>query len=212
MKNISILTLVALAAVNVGCKGSSKNDVVPDEQPHYQSLEPPQATQEGKKRSVVDDLLEMKSFDEAVSFAKPFMIPKFGETSQGAQLLAIWSVSHDISWSDVSITPGKSMTSFSKVMKDQSEELGKHMCVAGFLIQIEVKHLSNSKVADGLLMDEAERLYSFSALGSSGDLVAKSSAKFCGVVTGRFDYSNSGGGAGHAVELVGMFDLKENKR
>lgn len=31
------------------------------------------------------------------------------------------------------------------------------------------------------------------------------------VVTGNYDYSNSAGGTGHAVDLVGMFDLPENK-
>jgi hypothetical protein len=31
------------------------------------------------------------------------------------------------------------------------------------------------------------------------------------VVTGKYSYANSGGGTGHAVTLVGVFDLPENK-
>jgi hypothetical protein len=30
-------------------------------------------------------------------------------------------------------------------------------------------------------------------------------------VTGRYDYHDSGGGTGHAVQVVGMFDLPENR-
>lgn len=40
---------------------------------------------------------------------------------------------------------------------------------------------------------------------------ANRSARFCGVVTGLYDDSNSGVGVGHAVQMVGMFDLPENK-
>jgi hypothetical protein len=36
-------------------------------------------------------------------------------------------------------------------------------------------------------------------------------ARFCGVVTGLYDYSNSGGGTGHTADIVGMFDLPESK-
>jgi hypothetical protein len=32
------------------------------------------------------------------------------------------------------------------------------------------------------------------------------------VVTGRIDYSNSGGGTTHAIQLVGMFKLPVNTR
>lgn len=51
----------------------------------------------------------------------------------------------------------------------------------------------------------------FAAVASTGELVAQSSANFCGVTTGKYSYSNSGGGTTHAVFLVGMFDLPENK-
>jgi hypothetical protein len=32
------------------------------------------------------------------------------------------------------------------------------------------------------------------------------------VVAGKYDYVNSGGGTGHAVAAVGMFDLPDNRR
>ncbi len=39
----------------------------------------------------------------------------------------------------------------------------------------------------------------------------RSQERFCGVVTGLFDYANSGGGTGHAVAIVGLFDIAENR-
>ncbi len=60
-------------------------------------------------------------------------------------------------------------------------------------------------------MSNGGNIYRFLAAGSSGTLVPQSYGRFCGVVTGTYDYSNSGGGTGHAVEMVGMFDLPENK-
>lgn len=47
--------------------------------------------------------------------------------------------------------------------------------------------------------------------GSTATLVQQSRARLCGVVIGTYDYSNSAGGKGHAVSLVGMFDLAENR-
>jgi hypothetical protein len=61
-------------------------------------------------------------------------------------------------------------------------------------------------------MNGAENLYRFYAVGSTGSIVESSSARFCGVAIGKYDYTNSMGGAGHAVAAVGMFDLPENRK
>ena len=37
-------------------------------------------------------------------------------------------------------------------------------------------------------------------------------ARFCGIATGRDTYANTGGGTTHAVRVVGMFDLPENRK
>ena len=52
---------------------------------------------------------------------------------------------------------------------------------------------------------------SFFAVQSTGDLVEGSRARLCGVVTGRYSYSNTGNGTTHAVKVVGVFDLAENR-
>jgi len=63
----------------------------------------------------------------------------------------------------------------------------------------------------GLVMSNAGNLFHFDAVGSTGTLVGTNYARICGVITGLYDYSNSAGGTGHAVQIVGMFDLPENK-
>ncbi len=81
----------------------------------------------------------------------------------------------------------------------------------GKIIQIAVEKEDIGKFHVGLIISDAGNLYRFLGVRSSGTLVGDSRAKFCGVVTGKYDYSNSAGGTGHAVKLVGMFDLPENR-
>jgi hypothetical protein len=52
----------------------------------------------------------------------------------------------------------------------------------------------------------------FYAVGETGDLVAGSRTRLCGIVTGLHSFLNSGGGVTHAIRAVGMFDLPENRR
>jgi hypothetical protein len=113
-------------------------------------------------------------------------------------------------WADVAVA--KDETSFALVRKDADEARGKRMCTSGQVVQIEVQKIPGAgKHSEGLLMSSAGNIYNFIAAGSSGELVERSYARFCGVVTGKYDYSNSAGGEGHAVEIVGLFDLPENK-
>ena len=86
------------------------------------------------------------------------------------------------------------------------------MCSSGTLVEIHKTLLQDQKVYWGLLMTYSQQLVSFWAVGSTGKLVENHGAKFCGFVTGLYDYNNSSGGAGHAVEAVGYFQLPENKR
>lgn len=129
--------------------------------------------------------------------------------SRGSLLFTVWAAKH-MHWSDVSVA--KDETSYALVRKDSESERGKRMCTSGQLVQIEVERLpTGGKVSTGLLDSNAGNLYHFITAGSSGQLVEQSYARVCGVVTGSYDYENSAGGTGHAVGLIGMFDLPENK-
>jgi hypothetical protein len=75
-----------------------------------------------------------------------------------------------------------------------------------------VEKADGNKFYNGGLVDHYGHIYRFIAVRSTGDLVAGSVAHFCGVVTGKQSYANSVGGMAHAVFLVGMFVLPENKK
>jgi hypothetical protein len=90
--------------------------------------------------------------------------------------------------------------------------LRKLLCASGEIVEITAEHSDAGKIYLGGLVDATGTIYRFAAVGSTGDLVQGSSGAFCGVVTGRIDYSNSGGGTTHAIQLVGMFKLPVNTR
>ena len=148
------------------------------------------------------------TLEQALTLAKPIMGDSSNETDVGAKLLALWAMNH-MKWSDVGVAEDE--TSHALARKDSDEARGKRLCTTGTVIQIESLKSATGKYFTGLTMTGAGNIFHFTAVGSSGTLVARSSARLCGVVTGLYDYSNSGGGVGHAVELVGMFDLPENK-
>jgi hypothetical protein len=130
------------------------------------------------------------------------------ETSRGALMLALWANTR-LRWSDVAVD--KNETSFALIRKDSDASRGKRLCIRGTLIQIQKEGGGDATFFTGLMLTGNSQLASFIAVGSTGELVERRSARFCGVVIGRYDYSNSGGGKGHAVSVVGMFDLPENR-
>jgi hypothetical protein len=133
------------------------------------------------------------------------------DDSDGTMLFAAWASNH-MRWTDVAVT--KDETTYALTRKDSDEARGKRLCASGSIIQIEVHKLKDQgigKLATGLLMSYGGNIFEFMAAGSTGDLVQNSQARLCGVVTGTYDYTNSAGGTGHAVTVVGMFDLPENK-
>ena len=155
-------------------------------------------------------LMSKTTFVEALQIVRPAMDDAFrGEWSRGGLMLALWASAH-LRWQDVEVN--KNETSFALVRKDSEEARGKKMCTSGNLVQIEKEGEGVAKVYSGLLINDYGNIYSFYAAGSTGDLVARSRARLCGVVIGTYDYPNSAGGEGHAVALVGMFDLPENKK
>lgn len=155
---------------------------------------------------------KIDTLTEAVAFFRPRMFDQFDAPSDGTVGLAKWAADH-LKWSDVEVV--KNETGFGMIKKEPDDQVGKRMCASGRVIQIQRQKLSDSpaKLYDGLLMvgGLGGDLIQFWVAGSSGEIVEKSEARICGVVTGRFDYTNSAGGTGHAVSVVGMFDLPENK-
>lgn len=149
------------------------------------------------------------TLDQALKVAKPLMTDTHNEESPGAIVLGAWGIKHMV-WSDVGVTKNETTTAL--IHKDSDEARGKRMCVGGSIIEIHIDKSDFGKVGLGLLVLDNAELVHFIAVGSSGALVKDSPARFCGVVTGIYNYSNSGGGTGHAVNVVGMFDLADNRK
>lgn len=120
--------------------------------------------------------------------------------------LVLWSVTK-MTWAAIQAQPTSKRA---LVFKDSEPERGKRICVSGIISEISVERLDEGKVAHVGLYVNGD-VYMTVAVGSTGELVEQSNARFCGVVVGKFSYSNSGGGTTHAVRLVGMFDLKANR-
>lgn len=174
--------------------GASRPDQAPPPDP-----EPP---------SLAEQIEAKSSAADAFRFARPHMTDTYDATSKGAFLFAQWAAAH-LRWGDVHVE--RDETSPARVRKDADAERGKRMCYSGRIVQIARTDLvAGRRVFMGLLLARRMQIFHFLAAGSTGDLVENSRARFCGFVTGTYDYSNSGGGSSHAVELVGMFKLPEN--
>jgi hypothetical protein len=159
--------------------------------------------------SPIDRLLAITDLEPAIAQVKPEMTDTDDEVSPGALMLTIWAAAH-LRWSDVAVR--RNETSFALVHKDPDAARGKRMCARGMIIQIQKEDLGEAAAFSGLLLSGYSHILSFFAVGSTGELVERSHARFCGVVIGTYDYSNSGGGKGHAVSMVGMFDLRATRK
>jgi hypothetical protein len=152
--------------------------------------------------------LSYKTLNEALNAYVP-MMSDFAETevSKGALLLAAWS-SNNLNWENLnSVNSSK----YKLMMKDSDSERGKRLCVSGQIVEIAKEKSDTFNIYSGGLVDNYFNIYRFIAVKDTGDLVAGSHAKFCGIFTGKNDYSNSQGGVAHSVHLIGIFDLPSNK-
>ncbi|PPD34924.1 MAG: hypothetical protein CTY21_09395 [Methylomonas sp.] len=146
---------------------------------------------------------------DAIDYAKREMSDIQGEgVSAGAAFLALWS-SYSLKWADLqTIEKGK----YGLVMKDSSTQIGRRLCMSGSVIEIERDRTVSQPIFIGGLIDNEGKIYRFVAVGSTGEIVGGTNAKFCGIIAGQQHYANSIGGVAHAVALIGMFDLPENKK
>lgn len=114
-------------------------------------------------------------------------------------------------WSQLDALPE---TSFGKLKKDPSAERGKRLCATGLVGDI--TEASPAEMPKGSIyggkMAEGANVITFYAVGSTGNIVQGSTARFCGVATGIYSFPNSLGTTTHSVLASGMFDLPENRK
>jgi len=161
------------------------------------------------KKNPIDVIMDHRSLSGAISYAKKYMGSTRDKPSKGALIFGAWSMKR-LKWSELQLVE---KTKYALVEKDPETEIGKKMCVRGKVIQIRAERTSYGKMFTGLMFKGASyrsNVVSFFAVGSTGEIVARKRARFCGIVTGIYTYSNTGGGTTHAVQMVGMFKLKAN--
>lgn len=152
-------------------------------------------------------VLQRDTFWNALAFAGPEMSDTVDDgPSLGAYLAAHW-LSAKGRWSDVEIMADE--TSLKKVKKDILLERKKRMCVTGRLIQI-ARDQAVPALFHGNLITGGS-VVNFLAARSTGELVDGDRARFCGVVTGLYAFSNVSGGQTKSVQMAGMFDLPANR-
>lgn len=165
----------------------------------------PPAAVEPPEKSLEQIYDEQITLPDALDLAIVEMKDTRDEESKGTLRLTRWATTH-MTLADVAVA--KNETTFKLAMKDSDAALGKRLCIKGRLISI--ARVPGAPVFGGLLNTGTLDIVSFFAVQSTGSLVEGSRARFCGVVTGRYSYANTGGGTTHAVKAVGVFDLTEN--
>jgi hypothetical protein len=192
--------LTACLLLGMACRAAEASNEAPP---------PPQAPAipEKLEPTLMEQLAEETTLPGALKVIGPHFDDATDDLDPGALKFALWSASH-LKWQDIQQLPE---TKHAKVLKDPDAERGKRNCYRGKIAQIQVDRSAGTPVYLGGLVTGGGTVLRFAAVGSTGELVEDSYANFCGVTTGKYSYSNAGGGTTHAVFLVGLFDLPENK-
>jgi len=157
----------------------------------------------------LEERLDAMGYAQAFATVRGDMTDAVDQDSPGTAVFGIWAADH-MQWSDVAVDTDETTNALAR--KDSDAARGKRLCASGNVGQIVVdKSVLPRHLAAGQFVTGSGGYYHFIAVRSTGALVIDSWARFCGVVTGLFDFANSGGGTTHAVTVVGMFDLPENK-
>lgn len=135
----------------------------------------------------------------AIEVAKPSFQNGSDPLAGGAALLARYA-SRRLRWAELGAAPE---TTIGHALRDVDAERGRRLCVTGTVDHIERRDVEGRKVYSGQLTTAAGDAVSFVVAGSVGDIVKRSPASLCGVVTGAT--------AGTTINVVGMFDLPENR-
>lgn len=152
----------------------------------------------------IASLGEEKTLGGAIFKTKRLMKDKHNASDDGADLLVNWMSTHGLNWLELHNMPE---TSIPKMKKDPDAERGKRICISGTIVEIQ----RTNGVFAGNIINDAVEVVTFLAAGDTGNLVGNSTAKFCGIATGLFSYSNTAGGTTNAVRVAGAFDLPSNK-
>lgn len=153
-----------------------------------------------------------QSLHDVLPLIRPAMTDHQGnEISVSAAGLAMWMLNQPSNklWAELN-----AMQDFSRkdVVKDISLYRGEKLCNRGSIIQILTDRSAGKPVYYGVLDVGVLNLNRFVAVGSSAGIVEGSAARFCGIIIGTHNYSNSLGGMIDAVEVVGLFDIPQNSR
>ncbi len=159
---------------------------------------PPIAAPPAVEEPVEVRIARATTFADAIALARPAMADTTEELGAGAKQLATYAAAK-LRWEDVAVEPE---TTIGHVLKDPAVERGKRMCTDGTIASIERRDLGPRKIYVGALSLADGDSIAFVAVGSTGELVKRRAARFCGAVTGK---------SGSSVAMVGMFDLPENR-
>lgn len=194
----AIIAAVSLAKPSAG-------SVAPTPEPPRQ----PVAVVPPKPVTPAERAAAAKTLPDVLGVAVPLMADIPGQASDGTRLLISW-MAQRAAWKDLDVNPGE--VTYGQARKEIDAARGKRLCVSGLVIQIRAEPYESGKIFTGLLRNTDGNLFNFIAVRSSGAIEGDGIARFCGVLTELYDYRNSGGGTGHAVTVVGMFDLPENRK
>jgi hypothetical protein len=147
------------------------------------------------------------SLAEVIPIVRPQMSAGADGYGDGAAVLVAWLGIHKATVESIEAIPDD--TDYGMVMKDASAELGKRYCVTGKVITIEVMP-GEPKAYSGLLAD-GDHGVRFVAARSTGRIVADSTARYCGIVTGSTSRKGADGKTYRSADTVGLFDLPENR-
>lgn len=190
-----------LLALLGACKGNTTSPTA--EAPAI----PPAAPVEPAKPTLAQQLNATTGTLAAVELLRDHFEDARDTMDPATALFAVWATTR-MQWSELQKLPE---TQRALIMKDSEAERGKRLCASGSIVEIAADRSAGKPIYRGGLITPSMNVVRFDAVGSTGALVERSAGRICGVVTGKESYSNSGGGVTHAVRLVGMFDLPENR-
>jgi len=146
------------------------------------------------------DILDANSLTAAIAFAVPRMTDDRSAPNAGAMLLARYGAVK-LTWADVAIA--KNETSLELVEKHPPKAWGKRICASGTVQRIEKQTIDGADLHSVRLVTKTGDAIELFAVGSTGNLVKRKPARFCGVVTGRLVVAGK-----PATFAVGMFELR----
>jgi hypothetical protein len=167
----------------------------------------PVATPKSREEIFAERLDAAIDLPAAIDLSRGYFADAFNDPDPAGVKFALWATRH-MTWPALQAVEE---TKRSLVLKDSAVERGYRVCTSGSVVEIRVVRAGDVAYSHALLQNAAYDITHVLAVGSTRGLVEKSSARFCGLVVGRYTYENSGGGMSHAITLVGMFDLPENK-